>query len=236
MLAFSSEMSGEAMGEIRAARGANRWRRQPKEARRQELIEATIDAIARHGYEETTMAVVADGAGLSRGIVNFHFESKEKLLVETLRSLAEEYRAHWRGALQEAGPSAAEKLWALVLADFDRRICSPRKIAAWCAFWGEAKTRPQYRALCSANDADYQQAFLDLCRDLAAEGQSPDLLARGLSGLLEGLWLQLMMGPKEFDRDEARACAVAMLVSIFPRHFTPGGPIGSPTARRASAG
>ena len=30
------------------------------------------------------MADVADGAGLSRGIVNFHFESKEKLLIATL--------------------------------------------------------------------------------------------------------------------------------------------------------
>ena len=221
------------MAEGQAVRGEARRRRQPKEMRRQELIEATIDAIARHGYEETTMAVVADGAGLSRGIVNFHFESKEKLLVETLRSLAEEYRAHWRRALGEAGPAAARKLWALVLADFDRKVCSPRKIAAWCAFWGEARTRPQYRALCSANDPDYQQAFLGLCRELAAEGQSPDLLARGFSGLLEGLWLHLMMGPKEFGREEARACAVEMLVSVFPRHFTPDGPIGSAPLRRA---
>ncbi|MGK9168315.1 transcriptional regulator BetI [Inquilinus limosus] len=213
------------MAEEGAARNPNRGRRQPKETRRQELIEATIDAIARHGYEETTMAVVADRAGLSRGIVNFHFESKEKLLVETLRSLAEEYRAHWRRALHAAGPTAAEKLWALVLADFDRTICSPRKIAAWCAFWGEARTRPQYRALCSANDQDYHLALLNLCRELAAEAQSPALLARGLSGLLEGLWLHLMMGPKEFGREEAHACAVEMLVSIFPRHFDRDGPI-----------
>lgn len=54
-----------------------RGRKASKETRRQQLIEATIDLLARRGYSETTMADVADGAGLSRGIVNFHFESKE---------------------------------------------------------------------------------------------------------------------------------------------------------------
>ena len=225
MLGFYEDLTGVPMAEGQAARKVNGGRRQSKELRRQELIEATIDAIAKRGYEETTMAVVADGAGLSRGVVNFHFESKEKLLVETLRYMSDEYRAHWRRALHEAGPSAAEKLWALVLADFDRRICNPRKIAAWCAFWGEAKTRPHYRALCSANDQDYHLTLLTLCRELAAPGQSPDLLARSLNGLLEGLWLHVMMGPKEFGREDARACAVEMLVSVFPRHFTRDGPI-----------
>ena len=56
------------------------------------------------------MADVADGAGLSRGIVNFHFESKEKLLVATLQYMADEYSAHWRAALQKAGDDPARQL------------------------------------------------------------------------------------------------------------------------------
>ena len=64
----SSEKTGEP---------EKRGRKASKETRRQQLIEATIDSLAKRGYSETTMADVADGAGLSRGIVNFHFESKE---------------------------------------------------------------------------------------------------------------------------------------------------------------
>ena len=56
------------------------------------------------------MADVADGAGLSRGIVNFHFESKEKLLVATLQYMADEYSAHWRHALHKAGDDPARQL------------------------------------------------------------------------------------------------------------------------------
>ncbi len=105
--------------------GERRGRKASKEIRRQQLIEATIDSLARRGYSETTMADVADGAGLSRGIVNFHFESKEKLLVATLQHMYEEYSAHWRNALQRAGDDPAEQLKALVAADFDRAICDP---------------------------------------------------------------------------------------------------------------
>lgn len=202
-----------------------RGRKAPKEARRQQLIEATIDSLAKRGYAETTMADIADGAGLSRGIVNFHFESKEKLLIATLQSLADEYVGHWEVALAKAGPGAAERLWAVVAADFDRRVCTRRKIAAWCAFWGEAKSRPTYKALCGARDERYQRVVEGLVAELKAEGgygYVPLPMALALCAMLEGLWIRLMMG-EGLRREEAQAAAVAGLVASFPRHFGPEG-------------
>jgi AcrR family transcriptional regulator len=204
-------------------------RRADKSLRRQELIDATIDSLAKRGYEATTTAVVADGAGLSRGIVNFHFESKDKLLVATLKYLSDEYRSHWRGAVKAAPGDPASRLWALVSADFDRKVCTRRKLAAWCAFWGEAKSRPTYRELCSANDEEYQQTVVDLCAALAGPGQDAGLIARGIVAMQEGLWLHLMMGPKEFGREDALKVARTQLASLFPRHFGPDGPLpGTP--------
>lgn len=198
--------------------------RQSAATRRQELIEATIDSLAKRGYEATTLADVAEGAGLSRGIVNFHFETKERLLVETLRALSEEYRGHWRAAVKAAGDDAAARLWALASADFDRKICSQRKLAAWCAFWGEAKSRPTYRDLCGASDEEYHATVLDLAARLAAPGQDAAALARGIGCLLEGLWLNLMMAPKDFRREQALHCARVHLATVFPAHFGVDGP------------
>jgi AcrR family transcriptional regulator len=207
------------------AEGERKGRKASKETRRLQLIEATIDSLAKRGFSETTMADVADGAGLSRGIVNFHFESKEKLLVATLQHMSEEYAAHWRGALDRAGPDAAQRLWAVVAADFDRAVCSRRKLAAWCAFWGEAKSRPTYQALCGSRDIAYQDVMVELCTALdrdAGYGFEPEKIALVLSAMLEGLWLRLMMGGDDINREQAHAAAIAHLATVFPRHFAEG--------------
>src|SRR6187551_878872 len=180
-----------------------RGRKASKEVRQLQLI-------------ETTIADVADGAGLSRGIVNFHFESKEKLLIATLQHMYDEYSAHWRAALQKAGDDPAHQLHALVSADFDRSICNKRKLAAWCAFWGEAKSRPTYQALCGARDEAYQNVFIELCRQLQADGGydlEPHATALALSAMLEGLWLRLMMGTEEVTRETAHHAATEYLAS-----------------------
>ncbi len=203
-----------------------RGRKASKETRRQQLIEATIDSLAKRGYAETTLADVADGAGLSRGIVNFHFESKEKLLIATLQFMADEYAAHWNAALEKAGEATSSKVWALVAADFDRKICTKRKLAAWCAFWGEAKSRPTYQALCGARDVKYQDLIVALCAQLKAEASysyDAETIALALSAMMEGLWFRLMMGDG-LTREKAHAAAVEYLVTVFPGHMTHQGP------------
>ena len=46
------------------------------------LISSTIKNISNKGINETTMHDVSQGAGLSHGIVNFHFKSKDLLFIE----------------------------------------------------------------------------------------------------------------------------------------------------------
>ena len=211
----SSDTSGKTEPE-------KRGRKASKEVRQLQLIEATIDSLAKRGYAETTMADVADGAGLSRGIVNFHFESKEKLLIATLQHMYDEYSAHWRASLQKAGDDPARQLQVLVWADFDRSICNKRKLAAWLAFWGEAKSRPTYQALSSSRDNYYQQVFIDLCATLKESGgysYEPQVIALALSAMLEGLWLRLMMGTEDTTRETALQAANAFLAAAFPKHY-----------------
>ena len=202
--------------------GDKKGRKASKETRRQQLIEATIDSLAKRGYSDTTLADVADGAGLSRGIVNFHFESKEKLLVATLQYMADEYSVHWRNSLQKGGDDPANQLLTLVAADFDRSICTKRKLAAWCAFWGEAKSRPTYQSLCGARDAAYQNVFIELCHTLKKQGgYAFDAVgtALAISAMLEGLWLRLMMGTEDVTRETALKAATEFLVAAFPKHY-----------------
>jgi TetR/AcrR family transcriptional repressor of bet genes len=201
-------------------------RKASKEIRRQQLIEATIDVMARKGYSGTTMLDVAKAAGLSSGIVNFHFETKERLLVETLKYLADEYRANWHKALTAGGDDPAGQLRSLLFSDFNPEICSPRKLAAWCAFWAEAQSRPTYLEHCGSNDEEYSAIVLDLCKAIIKKGRYPlvpELIARALDALLEGMWLDLMTMAKPYSLEDAKQTIAACLHAFFPKHYPAAG-------------
>ena len=67
-------------------------RKASRDTRRQQLIDSTIATIGRRGYAKTTLTEVARNAGLSHGLINFHFKTKEQLLNDTLSFLMHEYR------------------------------------------------------------------------------------------------------------------------------------------------
>ncbi|QNQ11157.1 TetR/AcrR family transcriptional regulator [Sphingomonas alpina] len=48
---------------------------------RRRILEATIGCLYRMGYSAVTIAVVAKEAGVSRGIISYHFASKADLMV-----------------------------------------------------------------------------------------------------------------------------------------------------------
>ncbi len=201
-------------------------RKASRESRRVQLIEATIRVLAREGYARTTLTRVAAEAGLSHGLVNFHFTSKEGLLSESLVYLAEEYRQNWERALEEAPDTPAARLDALLLADFEPAICAPDRLSAWCSFWGEAQSRPLYQEHCSSNDADYIRVLEGVCGDLIRTGgYSGDAakVARVLRVTIEGVWLDLMTMKSPYSRDEAMATVKTCAAAFFPRHFDGSG-------------
>ena len=67
------------------------------------LISSTIKNLSKKGINELTMNDVSQGAGLSQGIVNFHFKSKELLLIETLKFISNEYLTSFDKYLKKAG-------------------------------------------------------------------------------------------------------------------------------------
>ncbi len=194
-----------------------------KEARRQQLIEATIKCISKRGIGSTTLGDVAQEAGLSQGIVNLHFKSKDNLFSETLRYLAEEYKTLFENTLERAGPGAADKLLALMELDLKPSVCDQKKLAVWFGFWGEVKAMPTYRKMCNEYDRGYDRAIRSLCTEIIAEGKYKNVNARHiaevLASLTNGFWLSCLISPKKWDRHEALESVKSYLASLFPEHF-----------------
>ena len=99
-------------------RHVGRSRKRQREFRQRQLIDATIDCIARLGISQTTLAKIAAQADLSQGNVLFHFQSKDALLERTLRFLDDEYRGNWEQAVAGAGENPYLQLRAMLAAAF----------------------------------------------------------------------------------------------------------------------
>lgn len=208
---------------------AAKRRQAAKQARRIELLKATINAVAKRGITGLKMSDVAAEAGLSQGIVNLYFVSKEKLLVETLRFLADEYKGAWEAALRQGGSSATQRLAKLVELDFKPQLCDRRKLAVWFAFWGEVRTRPTYMRLCKQRDQEYDTVLTELCKQIVADGRyaeaDAEVIASSLAALTDGLWMDILISHRSMDAAKAKRISFAYLAGVFPHHFNDHGPL-----------
>ena len=106
-----------------------------------DLIRATVAAISRHGLSELTSAKIASAAGHTAASVNFHFGSKEALLLATLREVSEEFAESMATVLNDAGDDALLGLLGIIDASLSRRLSDSQKIAVWYAFLGRVESR-----------------------------------------------------------------------------------------------
>jgi TetR/AcrR family transcriptional repressor of bet genes len=137
--------------------------------------------------------------------------------------MAAEYEQFWTAALRKAGARPADKLAAIIAADFDPVMTSRKKVTVWYAFWGEARWRPEYLKICQSLSESYFAETRALCQEIVASGgygeTDPDWVARGLNAMIDGLWLDILTSPKAVDRKLAKRTCLALLGAVFPREF-----------------
>jgi AcrR family transcriptional regulator len=63
-------------------------------ARRGQIVAAAIDTIAEVGYARASLGRIAERAGISRGLISYHFAGKEELISEIVRSVIDRSRAY----------------------------------------------------------------------------------------------------------------------------------------------
>jgi TetR/AcrR family transcriptional repressor of bet genes len=196
-------------------------RAQQKQHTRRKLIEATMAVIAAEGFSGVTMAKVAEKAGLSRGIGNFHFQSKEQLLLETLHTLYMEFENGWRNAVADAGSSPVDQLKELIKATLQPPIADFKKVAVWLAYWGEAPSRKKYLEICAAHDREWDRAVENILRLLVddafnSHGMTLAKIAHSLTAMMDGFWVEYLIADGRYTPDDAVKACFAFLASFFP--------------------
>lgn len=202
------------------ATGAVDQRRARGEATRRILIESAILVMAKRGLEGTTFATIAEESGLSRGLVTFHFKTKEQLIAAALDLAGQVYEASWDRTIRTPELAPAVRLATVIAHDvaFVRR--HPAILSLWYTTWGEARSQEIYRTNTREADRVYvgelAQAFGALAGDPKGKSRASRAKARALNALVFGLWLDSHIDPDSFNEGEALDAAATVLKGLVP--------------------
>ena len=178
-----------------------KFRRVDPEVRREALIEAALRCLAREGHDGLSVRRIAAEAGVSVGLINHYFPSIDMLVADAYETLAADVAGRLVAATEQAKGSPRERLAKLIEACFAPEIMDPSLLRVWVVFWGMILHSPAMRIVQKRTNERFCGVYERFLRDVAeAEGKQPDivLLARGLSAMHDGLWLEFCLNPESF--------------------------------------
>ncbi|MCB9960114.1 MAG: transcriptional regulator BetI [Rhodospirillaceae bacterium] len=182
--------------------------------RRRQLVDATIKSIHAYGFHNTTIQTIGHAAGLSPGIIHHYFGGKDELLAATMRSLLDELRDDHLARLHAAsGP--AERIDAILVANFDPKQFRPEILAAWLAFWAQAPFFPLLRRLRRLYTRRTLTNLRVGLRALVAADRV-DAISLTLMAQIDGFWLRAAQGDADVTAERALASVRQTIADAVP--------------------
>lgn len=130
--------------------------------------------MARRGYDGASVAEIARAAGLTGGLVHYHFADKREILLALLASLAGEARERARRAVERGGEHPRARLERYLDAFLSREADpDPEALACWVAIAAEAIRDPAVRRPFEAALAEMGTALERLVGDVLEEARLP---------------------------------------------------------------
>lgn len=207
-------------------------RKAPEDERRETILCAAYAVAARDRLAGVTIRAVAAEAGVSHGLVFFHFGSKETLLADLLRwLLAHTLVAAEVPAAIEAlatGGTPTERMLAAIRHDLSWLPRTRERVELFFDYWVLGTRDPSVRDAIRAALERYRAAFLPLARAVVAEwparygDDGAEGLATVAASFVEGCALRAVLDPSRFDVEQAMGTLAAL--------------VGAPDAASAASG
>lgn len=175
--------------------------RPPDEARKRELLESLLEALARDGIGQRSLRDIAGSVGTSHRMLLHHFGSREELLLTVVEAV-ERRQAATLPALPEDPADAVAAMWA----DLRRPELRPfERLFFECYARGAQGEEPFTRLLPSAIGG-----WIDAAREQAPGAADEATIRLGLA-VTRGLLLDLVATDDEQGVDAAAARFVELL-------------------------
>ncbi|MFE3458427.1 TetR/AcrR family transcriptional regulator [Nocardiopsis aegyptia] len=183
------------------------------EERRRQVAEALLRTVGRRGLARTTLADVAEEAGVSIGLVQSYFRTKSQLLRFGVDHLYKQAEARLRAVSEGPEPVRSVRDWlfrateTLLPLDDQRH----REITVWLEYLPATKTDPEMARLHQDTTAQLLGALVQALDEGVRLGEfrlglDSRTEAAGLVAFVDGLSIHhLVTGGDDFSRDAVRA-------------------------------
>ncbi|MGV3551253.1 TetR family transcriptional regulator C-terminal domain-containing protein [Rhizobium sp.] len=192
-----------------------------EETRRQDLIAATLDAIAESGLRGATVREIAERAGVTPGLIRHYFVSKELMFQAAYRAVMQTMFETADHAAEDEGTSAVNRLRVFVLANFKAPIIDPRNLSLWATFISQISVDPALAAIHRDGYIAFRdrlQAHIGAALEESGRNLAPGelrYLAIAINGMMDGLWLEGSMAADLFGEGELAHVALASVEKLL---------------------
>ena len=176
---------------------------------RERLLDAAVRLIAREGIDNVRIARIATEAGVSAGLVHYHFASRDALLEEALEHSYERAGDLRLAALEEGRATAAQRLAAMI----DQCLPTDRALhddfVLWIELWLRSARDPALRPVAARLYARLHAWFAQAIADGVASGELRDCdvaqMTDRLLALIDGYGIRVLTGDPQMPLERARA-------------------------------
>lgn len=167
--------------------------------RKKQLIEATLDVIAKVGLHGTTISLISKQAGLSSGIISHYFGDKQGLIEATMRYLLDALK------IKDAFPCHKERIRFIVNNNFSTVQRADSATNTWLNFWAMSLHSDGLYRLQRVNHKRLESNLAYSFRQLLPKHEAR-LAASSTAAMIDGYWLRCALCRGE-SKDFNEACA-----------------------------
>ena len=203
-----------------------------EEARRRQIVDTAIRTIATRGFSQTSLAEIARDAGISKGVISYHFEGKRELVEAILSRLLRE-PAEFIKERVDACDRPLDKLRAYIQANFEHMKSNRSHYVALVDLWGIRTSSDKHHHF----DAEAYLPSRGYLSRIIENGQKRgDLKAAPLKTMasviqasIDGVMLQWVYDADAIDLDACREEILGMISAhlAVSREERPSGTTGS---------
>jgi AcrR family transcriptional regulator len=194
--------------------------------RKPQIIAAAAEVLYERGLFDTRIGDIAERAGTSAPTILYYFESKDRLLEEAVDHTDRDFYERLLDG-QAQREDAADKLVHLV----EETSLGPGGLSDWTLWmemWVRARRDPAVRNTYFRLDRRQRKLIADIVREGQASGDfdreaDPDEFALALSGLMDGLGVQVTLGQPDVTAERMVERCLAMASAELGCELQPSG-------------